>query len=458
MREKDLFDIIYKLEQLKLHAKTSQDIFDTLEDIQRNLEFLQFEPQNSIPDVIIWLLSNGKRYAYYRLPANEVLYSTNVDYRGHLCGKLQTITLKWPGKEIDIDKDKRFFIPAEIRVKIWFGLAIHEQDWLSQQNGADLTIYAETYENQTNVLGQWSTTGPLMTRPAWSDVTGNMNLLKQNFQVPPGWRWGGDWYISPEISARYADDAGHRKFTEEVYEHQYRLIAGAQWQPKAIQWTNLVGDKVLSKNERTESPPGWEWEDEWTIDTNRAVDEEGFEYCVNQTVSGWCPVEKLFHLNRRRRWYRTRVIKIDLNIEEKKKKEIKIDFKNEGWEYAPMFNMRFHADERSMDMTRRRRWHRKMISDQLLNNENINSNSNGGTFINTDIIFRMQSQVSLVTDSSSKGDQRSPDFKSATNKNIKIELSAPRMFLTFKRPYYYELRSYIYQARNLLSMDYDSFS
>lgn len=41
-------------------------------------------------------------------------------------------------------------------------------------------------------------------------------------------------------SARYADDAGHRKFTEEVYEHQYRLIAGAQWQPKAIAWTDLV--------------------------------------------------------------------------------------------------------------------------------------------------------------------------------------------------------------------------
>jgi len=61
-------------------------------------------------------------------------------------------------------------------VKIWLGLAIHEQDWLSQQKGADLAIYAETYENQTNVLGQWTTSGPLMSRPAWSDVTGNVRL------------------------------------------------------------------------------------------------------------------------------------------------------------------------------------------------------------------------------------------------------------------------------------------
>ena len=30
-----------------------------------------------------------------------------------------------------------------------------------------------------------------------------------------------------------------------------------------------------SKDERNEPPVGWEWEDEWTIDTNRAVDEQG---------------------------------------------------------------------------------------------------------------------------------------------------------------------------------------
>ena len=122
--------------------------------------------------MIIWLLCNGKRYAYYRLPANEVFYSSHVDRRGRLCGKVQTITLKWPGKDSDIEKDKKFFLPAEIRVKIWLGLAIHEQDWLSQQKGADLAIYAETYENHSNVLGQWTSSGPLMSRPPWADVTG----------------------------------------------------------------------------------------------------------------------------------------------------------------------------------------------------------------------------------------------------------------------------------------------
>ncbi len=43
----------------------------------------------------------------------------------------------------------------------------------------------------------------------------------------------------------------------------------------------------------------------------------GFEYCVNQTLGGWCPTEKVFHLNRRRRWYRTRIIK-EKTLDEKK--------------------------------------------------------------------------------------------------------------------------------------------
>lgn len=43
MRLKDLTDMINKLENLKLHAKTPQEITHTLEDIKENLEFLEAE-------------------------------------------------------------------------------------------------------------------------------------------------------------------------------------------------------------------------------------------------------------------------------------------------------------------------------------------------------------------------------------------------------------------------------
>jgi hypothetical protein len=107
---------------------------------------------------------------------------------------------------------------------------------------------------------------------------------------------------------------------------------------------------------------------------------------------------------------------------------------NGGWEYAPMFNMKFHADERSMDMTRRRRWHRKMVPSA---EDNLRSTEHGTVFANTDIIFRMQSSVPAIAEpTATKTDQETTptDVPLAVtpSKEIKIELNAPRMFLCFK--------------------------
>lgn len=53
------------------------------------------QPQNSMPDVIIWMLRGEKRVAYNRIPAHQVLYSTFSEQAcGQHCGKTQTIFLK----------------------------------------------------------------------------------------------------------------------------------------------------------------------------------------------------------------------------------------------------------------------------------------------------------------------------------------------------------------------------
>ena len=93
-----------------------------------------------------------------------------------------------------------------------------------------------------------------------------------------------------------------------------------------------------------------------------------------------------------------------------------------------MFNMKFHSDERSMDMTRRRRWHRKMVPSA----ENNFSAALGGVTTNTDVVFRMQSQVPAITDSTATGEQHADSSPSSANKEVKIELNAPRMYLSFK--------------------------
>ncbi|KFO90612.1 Dysferlin, partial [Buceros rhinoceros silvestris] len=53
------------------------------------------QPQNSLPDIVIWMLQGDKRVAYARVPAHEVLFSRNIsNCCGKNCGKLQTIFLK----------------------------------------------------------------------------------------------------------------------------------------------------------------------------------------------------------------------------------------------------------------------------------------------------------------------------------------------------------------------------
>ena len=54
------------------------------------------QPQNSLPDVVIWLIvkSSGKRVAYARVPAHDVLYSERPDHMGRLCGLTTTLFLQ----------------------------------------------------------------------------------------------------------------------------------------------------------------------------------------------------------------------------------------------------------------------------------------------------------------------------------------------------------------------------
>lgn len=57
------------------------------------------QPQVSLPDVMIWLMSKEQRVAYAQVPAHSILFSpTGALYSGRFCGKTQTLLLqvgKW---------------------------------------------------------------------------------------------------------------------------------------------------------------------------------------------------------------------------------------------------------------------------------------------------------------------------------------------------------------------------
>uniref|UniRef100_A0A4W6EVA6 Dysferlin, limb girdle muscular dystrophy 2B (autosomal recessive) n=1 Tax=Lates calcarifer TaxID=8187 RepID=A0A4W6EVA6_LATCA len=372
------------------------------------------EPQNSLPDIVIWMLQGDRRVAYHRIPAHTVIFSQ--EHCGKHCGQLQTVFLKYPqgtGGEAKL--------PGQLRVKVWFGLAADVKHFNQFAEGK-LSVFAETYENQTRLalVGSWGTTG--LTYPKFSDVTGRVKLPKESFKPSPGWSWAGDWYISPEKTLLFDVDAGHMTFTEEVFENQMRL-PGGQWIGMPEGYTDVNGEKAVPKDE-VECPPGWVWEEvEWSEDLNRAVDDQGWEYGItippDRRPKSWVPAEKMYHTNRRRRWIRMR--RRDHNFPEQ-----------EGWEYASLFGWKFHLKPRKTDSFRRRRWRCRM--------EPLEKTGPAA-------IFALECSLSSIEDKS--------DDKSVTTT---FGVNRPTISCFFDRGTRYHLRCYLYQARDLLAMDKDSFS
>uniref|UniRef100_A0A803VSF5 Dysferlin n=1 Tax=Ficedula albicollis TaxID=59894 RepID=A0A803VSF5_FICAL len=407
--------------RLKHENSGLSQILDQAEDWLCRLRAMAEEPQNSLPDIVIWMLQGDKRVAYARVPAHQVLYSRNIsNCCGRNCGKLQTIFLKYPQEEAMGPR-----IPAQIRVRLWFGLAVDEKEFNQFAEGK-LSVFAETYENQTKLalVGNWGTTG--LTYPKYSDVTGRIKLPKDSFRPSAGWTWAGDWFVCPEKTLLHDVDAGHLSFVEEVFENQVRL-PGGQWIHMTDSYTDVNGEKVLPKDE-IECPPGWKWEDvEWDTDLNRAVDEKGWEYGITippeRKPKAWVPAEKMFHTNRRRRWVRLR--RRDLEHLEATRKHKQEELDGDGWEYASLFGWRFHLQQRRSDSFRRRRWRRRM-----------------------EPLERTGPAAVFALEGALVGSSFSHSQISASECSRPLVISGNR----------FHLRCYLYQARDLMAMDKDSFS
>ncbi|XP_023574556.1 fer-1-like protein 6 isoform X3 [Octodon degus] len=80
------------------------------------IRFLVDEPQHTIPDVFIWMLSNNRRVAYARVAAKDLLYSPAREQMGRHCGKIKTHFLKLPGK-----RPAGWAVQAKVDVYLWLG-------------------------------------------------------------------------------------------------------------------------------------------------------------------------------------------------------------------------------------------------------------------------------------------------------------------------------------------------
>ncbi|NXT62655.1 OTOF protein, partial [Chaetops frenatus] len=99
--------------------KKKMPLDEMIRETQRFIDKIRFlvdEPQNTVPDVFIWMISNNRRVAYARVPAKNILYSPAKEQRGKDCGKIKTHFLKLPGK-----RPLGWTVQAKVDIYLWLG-------------------------------------------------------------------------------------------------------------------------------------------------------------------------------------------------------------------------------------------------------------------------------------------------------------------------------------------------
>lgn len=57
--------------------------------------------------------------------------------------------VQYPGSKAE--KENRWEIPAQLRIKVWFGLEKHEHEWHKFQDEGELAVFAETVSHQNRL-------------------------------------------------------------------------------------------------------------------------------------------------------------------------------------------------------------------------------------------------------------------------------------------------------------------
>ncbi|PIK46881.1 putative otoferlin [Apostichopus japonicus] len=102
------------------------------------VKFLADEPQDSIPDVFLWMIAGGKRVAFARIPAEKLIYSVVDEEIGERCGQMQTVFLRLPGKKGETAEG--WAIQAKLELYLWLGMNKHRKEMIKKlPKGYDMT-------------------------------------------------------------------------------------------------------------------------------------------------------------------------------------------------------------------------------------------------------------------------------------------------------------------------------
>uniref|UniRef100_A0A8C0LMS2 Fer-1 like family member 5 n=1 Tax=Canis lupus dingo TaxID=286419 RepID=A0A8C0LMS2_CANLU len=167
LRSRLLQELAQKAKQVK-----PRNMVATVEDWLYRLNAVLPEPQMTLPDVMIWLMSKEQRVAYAQVPAHSILFSpTGALHSGRFCGKIQTLLLQYPEGEGQKDT-----LPAHLRVCMWLGNVTDSKDLQLLRQG-EVVVYAETVSS--GPVGQGRVQLPLpSTRGGEKCHQQNLRIMK----------------------------------------------------------------------------------------------------------------------------------------------------------------------------------------------------------------------------------------------------------------------------------------
>uniref|UniRef100_A0A1A8GLH4 Otoferlin n=2 Tax=Nothobranchius TaxID=28779 RepID=A0A1A8GLH4_9TELE len=150
MREMDTMGQQAKQIRTQVKKNTVKDKLKLAQNFLLRLRFLADEPQHSIPDVFIWMMSNNKRIAYARIPSKDILHSIVDEETGRDCGKVKAVFLKLPGKKGF--GPAGWTVQAKLELYLWLGLNKQRKDFLSGlPNGFEEIKAAKTISGHHSV-------------------------------------------------------------------------------------------------------------------------------------------------------------------------------------------------------------------------------------------------------------------------------------------------------------------
>uniref|UniRef100_A0A8C1STD0 Fer-1 like family member 4 n=1 Tax=Cyprinus carpio TaxID=7962 RepID=A0A8C1STD0_CYPCA len=128
----ELFSTLRK----RVTRNTVKDRLADLKNITKRLRFLAIEPQSTLPDVFLWMLSGGRRVAYTRIPAPSILFSLVEEEKGKDCGKITAVYMKTPGGAVGE-------IFGKLEVYMWLGITKYAKNCVTSLPAEFRPIYEE---------------------------------------------------------------------------------------------------------------------------------------------------------------------------------------------------------------------------------------------------------------------------------------------------------------------------